>query len=70
MTKKELIEMLDKYSDDAQIITFNRTSNRWFKTGTPDNYPINTVSEMKERCNNYAKKQLEKFNDNDITFFF
>jgi hypothetical protein len=70
MTKKELLEMIERFDDDANIITFNRTSNRWFKTGSKENYPMNTVAELKERCNNYAKKQLSKFNDNDITFFF
>ena len=28
--------MLEKYEDDAEIITFNRTSKRWFKTGNPN----------------------------------
>lgn len=70
MTKRELINMLEKYEDDSEIVTFNRTSNRWFKTGNPNNYPINTVGELKEKCGSFAKKQLEKFNENDITFFF
>lgn len=70
MTKKELVEMLSKFDDDAEIITFNRTTNRWFKTGKAENYKIETVEETSSKCNSFGKRQLEKFNKKDITFFF
>ncbi len=70
MTKKELVEKLSVFDDDAEIIAFNRTSNRWFKTGNPDNYPIETVESTISNVGDYGKKQLSKFNMKDIAFFF
>lgn len=70
MTVGELREKLSRYSDCANIISYNRTSHRWFKTGTIDSYPISTVEETSENCNDYAKRQLERFNSDDVTFFF
>jgi hypothetical protein len=70
MTKKELVEKLSVFDDDAEIITFNRTSNRWVKTGSPENYPIETVETTSQKVGDYGKKQLSKFNPKDIAFFF
>jgi len=70
MTKKELIEKLSSFPDDAEIITFNRTSERWFKTGSINNYPIETVEDTMKKCGKFGRMQLENFNPKDITFFF
>lgn len=70
MTVGELREKLSHYSDCANVISYNRTSHRWFKTGTVDSYPISTVKETSENCNEFAKRQLERFNSDDVTFFF
>jgi hypothetical protein len=70
MTKKELVDRLSLFDDDAEIITYNRTSNRWFKTGDIKNYPIETVEVTISKVGDYGKKQLSKFNTQDITFFF
>ena len=70
MTAKELIDVLSKFDQNANIITFNRTSHRWFKTGAANNYPAKTVEEIYEKCSPYAKKQLDSFNKNDVTFYF
>lgn len=70
MKIKELIEKLSTFNPEAEIITFNRTSNRWIKTTGVDNYSIKKVSETYENCGDYAKKQLDHFSKDDITFFF
>ncbi len=70
MTKKELVEKLSVFDDDAEIITFNRTSGRWVKTGSSENYPIETVETTSQKVGDCGKKQLSKFNPKDIAFFF
>lgn len=70
MTVKELKDKLSNYSDDAEIITYNRTSHRWFKTGSVENYPISTVGDTAKNCNDFSRRQLERFDPDDITFFF
>lgn len=70
MKIRELQEQLSKFDPEADIITFNRTSNRWFKTGEVSNYPLKKVSDIYDNCGNYAKKQLDNFNKEDVTFFF
>ena len=66
MTKKELVEMLDEYDDNAEIVTFNYTTFRWYKTNKKENYPIYTVEKLMNICGNNAKKQLNNFNLKDI----
>lgn len=67
MTVKELKDMLGRFPDDRNILTYNRTTHRWFKTGTPDNYAPFAVGEIKNRCGSKARKQLEVFDENDVT---
>lgn len=70
MKVKDLIEALNKMDPEANIITFNRTSRRWFKTEDISNYPLKTVEEIYDNCGEYGKKQLDAFDKTDVTFFF
>ena len=68
MTKKELIEKLEKFDDNAEIIAFNYTSFRWYKTEGKENYSFYTVEDLIPKVDGRAKKQLSKFQSNDIAF--
>jgi len=70
MKVKDLVEALSKMNQESDIITFNRTSHRWFKTDDIRNYPIKTVEEIYGNCGDYAKKQLDNFQKTDVTMFF
>lgn len=66
MKVKELIDMLKSVDENAEIISFNKTTNRWFKTTDKSNYPIETVEKVYNRCGKYAKKQLDNMNKSDV----